>query len=231
VKNDHRNPELSQLSDDLLAEIDPSLDIPETIQRHVLAFQANRANGTDREILGLPEGADANAVKRAYFALSRQFHPDRYFGKNIGVYEDRLGAVFQQISDAYHGLTSALPKMAMAESLDRPESVEESAPDAAAKAEAEARNEAEKRAQGERARVARRKARREALERARKRRPFNPYRSRAETLLDEVERQLERKAFKDADGTLRLAKSFVQGDRALKRRLKELRKKLEGCRA
>ncbi|MCL5278073.1 MAG: DnaJ domain-containing protein, partial [Deltaproteobacteria bacterium] len=40
-------------------------------------------------------------VKARFFELSKSFHPDRYFRKNIGRYGDMLTMIFKKISEAY----------------------------------------------------------------------------------------------------------------------------------
>ncbi|MBI5479806.1 MAG: DnaJ domain-containing protein, partial [Deltaproteobacteria bacterium] len=40
-------------------------------------------------------------IRRAYFRLSKEFHPDRYYGKDLGSYREMLGAVFKDISEAF----------------------------------------------------------------------------------------------------------------------------------
>ena len=58
-------------------------------------------------LLGVAPGADKKAVKRAYFALSKEFHPDRFFRKNIGDYERKLAQVFNAVKEAYETLDGA----------------------------------------------------------------------------------------------------------------------------
>ena len=50
-------------------------------------------------------GADAKAVKRAYFELSKEFHPDRYFRREIGSFAERLERIFKKIVEAYELLS------------------------------------------------------------------------------------------------------------------------------
>ncbi|MBN1961715.1 MAG: DnaJ domain-containing protein [Deltaproteobacteria bacterium] len=53
------------------------------------------------ELYGSPSNVD---IKRAYFAQSRRFHPDRYFGKNLGIFKARLENIFKVIKAAYEVL-------------------------------------------------------------------------------------------------------------------------------
>jgi hypothetical protein len=57
-------------------------------------------------LLGVPPGSDGKVLKRAYFNLSKDVHPDRYYGKQLGSFADRLAAVFEAVSRAYARLTA-----------------------------------------------------------------------------------------------------------------------------
>jgi hypothetical protein len=57
-------------------------------------------------LLGVPNGSDKNILKRAYFKLSKDVHPDRFYGKQLGSFADRLSVVFEAVSRAYARLTS-----------------------------------------------------------------------------------------------------------------------------
>src|SRR5215475_10921449 len=63
--------------------LDPSLDLPLELQRRILDFEA-RLDRPYHDLLGVAVDADARAIKRAFFALSKEFHPDRYFRRNVG---------------------------------------------------------------------------------------------------------------------------------------------------
>jgi len=56
------------------------------------------------ELLGLSPGADAAMVKRAYFAASKELHPDRYYGKDLGGFRDKLSDIFAQLTRAFEQL-------------------------------------------------------------------------------------------------------------------------------
>lgn len=58
------------------------------------------------EVLGVKREADANAVKKAYYALSRDFHPDSFAGLNLGSAQQKLEHVFGVIQDANDTLTN-----------------------------------------------------------------------------------------------------------------------------
>lgn len=57
-------------------------------------------------VLGVPRGADAKTLKRAYFKLSKDIHPDRYYGKQLGGMKDLITQVFEAVNRAYERLTS-----------------------------------------------------------------------------------------------------------------------------
>jgi len=56
-------------------------------------------------LLELNPGAGASDVKRAYFKLSKEFHPDRWRTKELGEYRERLVAVFKELSRGYKFLS------------------------------------------------------------------------------------------------------------------------------
>jgi hypothetical protein len=68
-------------------------------------------------LLELGRAADKREVKRAYFKLSKEFHPDRYFGKELGDYRARLTKIFQAIKSAFELLSDDERRTAYDESM------------------------------------------------------------------------------------------------------------------
>ncbi len=80
--------------------VDCSLQIDVEIQEQILSFEA-KLDRSYYEILGVAPDANDRAIKRAYFQLSKIFHPDRYFGREIGDFAARLDRVFKKVALAY----------------------------------------------------------------------------------------------------------------------------------
>jgi hypothetical protein len=57
------------------------------------------------QLLGVERTADLKEIKRAYFRLSKEFHPDRYFGKDLGEYGPKLSKIFQAVKQAFELLS------------------------------------------------------------------------------------------------------------------------------
>ncbi|MBL8625433.1 MAG: tetratricopeptide repeat protein [Myxococcales bacterium] len=62
------------------------------------------AAGDPWALVGVPSGSDKKVIKRAFFERSKLFHPDRYYGRQLGPWAQRLHAVFDAISAAHADL-------------------------------------------------------------------------------------------------------------------------------
>ena len=87
---------------DAMAE---DVDIPVDERDRILTMHRRIRTGDSLAILGITDAADKKAIKRAYFQLSKDFHPDRFYGKRTGSFAARLTAIFEAISRAYAELT------------------------------------------------------------------------------------------------------------------------------
>jgi curved DNA-binding protein CbpA len=99
------------------AALDPDLDIGIDVQRRILEFEA-RLQGSYHEILGVARDADARQIKRAYFKLSKEYHPDRYFRRKIGAYGAHLERIFKRVLEAYELLSDPATRAEVEKSLD-----------------------------------------------------------------------------------------------------------------
>ena len=59
------------------------------------------------QVLGLTRSADKKAIRASYFEMSRLFHPDTYFGKELGPFKAQMVAVFKRLTEAYETLSRA----------------------------------------------------------------------------------------------------------------------------
>lgn len=80
-------------------------DLDDAARRRVLALMRLLDTHDPHALLGVAPGADARTLKRAYFQLSKEVHPDRYYGKRLGSFAERLSRVFEATSRAYATLT------------------------------------------------------------------------------------------------------------------------------
>lgn len=89
-------------------EVNPSLDCeldPAIAER--VADLSSRIHKLDfYEMLGVERDADKDAVKRAFYQLAPLFHPDRYYGKNLGDFRRAMEFVFGRITLAFDTLSS-----------------------------------------------------------------------------------------------------------------------------
>jgi hypothetical protein len=80
------------------------LEIDEELQKRIndMYHRADKLN--HYELLGVSMEADRGEIRKAYFALSKTFHPDAYFGKELGAYKAQMEVVFRKATDAYEAL-------------------------------------------------------------------------------------------------------------------------------
>jgi len=87
------------------AELDEPVDLDKDRRRKVLDTYYRLSTLSHYELLGIEQSADKKAVKAAYFELVNDFHPDRYFGKNLGSFKPKLERLFARVTEAHDVLT------------------------------------------------------------------------------------------------------------------------------
>jgi hypothetical protein len=78
----------------------------------ILTMHRRIRGGDALAVLGIGDVSDKKEIKRAYFALSKEFHPDRYYRKRVGSFGARLTEIFEAINRAYAELTEDKPRRA-----------------------------------------------------------------------------------------------------------------------
>ncbi len=97
---------LQNPSPEELAALAEDAEIDDTDRRRILTLERLLPKQDPYMLLGVAQGADAKALKRAYFLLSKEIHPDRYYGKKLGSFATRMSHVFEETSRAYARLTT-----------------------------------------------------------------------------------------------------------------------------
>jgi curved DNA-binding protein CbpA len=57
-------------------------------------------------LLGIAQTADRKEIKRAYYAIAPDYHPDKFYGKNLGSFKPMMEAIFGQLTFVYETLSS-----------------------------------------------------------------------------------------------------------------------------
>jgi curved DNA-binding protein CbpA len=74
-------------------------------KQEILARERTLESHNHYQVLGLEPGAEIQQIKEAYYELSRRFHPDRFYAKNLGSFRARVERIFRRIHDAYSVLS------------------------------------------------------------------------------------------------------------------------------
>lgn len=87
------------------SELDEEVELNLQKKRQILdAFY--RLDSSDYyELLNVERHAEKKEIKGAYYQVVSLFHPDKYFGKNLGTFKGKLERIFQTLTEAHDTLT------------------------------------------------------------------------------------------------------------------------------
>lgn len=86
-------------------ELEEDVDLPYERRKQLLDLYYRLDEVDYYEALGVLYTADKKEIRAAYFALSKVFHPDSMFRKNLGSFKPKMVAVFQYLTEAYETLS------------------------------------------------------------------------------------------------------------------------------
>ncbi|HEY3495596.1 MAG TPA: DnaJ domain-containing protein [Polyangiaceae bacterium] len=92
------------------AELDEPVDLELARKRQILDAFYSLDRLSHYELLGVEAKAEKKAIKTAYFELVNHFHPDRYFGKNLGSFKGKLEKLFTRVTEAHDVLTRGVAR-------------------------------------------------------------------------------------------------------------------------
>lgn len=97
---------VDELSDEERAAMAEDVILGEATKLRVLALLRIVRTGDLHAILGVDPDVNKRALKRAYFKMSKEFHPDRYYGKKTGSFGEWLSAIFEAANQAFEVLSN-----------------------------------------------------------------------------------------------------------------------------
>lgn len=86
-------------------ELDEAADLPLERKRQILDLFYRMPKLDYYELLGVAYTAERKEIRAAYFALSKAFHPDSMFRKELGSFKAKMSSVFQALTEAYETLS------------------------------------------------------------------------------------------------------------------------------
>jgi curved DNA-binding protein CbpA len=86
------------------SELDEDVDVPPDKRRKVLDVYYRLDELSHYAVLGVEPTADKKAIKSAYYQAAAEYHPDKYFRKNMGSYKAKLEAIFSRVTVAHDTL-------------------------------------------------------------------------------------------------------------------------------
>jgi actin-like ATPase involved in cell morphogenesis len=96
--------DLSARERELLAE---EVELEPWEKRRILAVVRALESSDYLDLLSLAPGASNRELKRAYYDLSRQLHPDRFYGRRLGSFAPVLDRVFAAVSQVVKSLSDS----------------------------------------------------------------------------------------------------------------------------
>ncbi|MBL4635035.1 MAG: DnaJ domain-containing protein [Kofleriaceae bacterium] len=94
-------PALVNGSEEELAALAMENILDANTRRRIIEFRRMKSVATLFDMLEIEDDSDKRTVKRAYFRLSKEFHPDRYYNKELGPFEPWLAEVFKMVTQAF----------------------------------------------------------------------------------------------------------------------------------
>jgi tetratricopeptide (TPR) repeat protein len=95
-------------------------DLPEELARRIDSLYERLSTIDHFTLLGIPRSATRSQVRHAFLGLAPQFHPDKYFGKQLGPYSAKMQRVFAQMSVAHDTLANDERRAEYARTLPPP---------------------------------------------------------------------------------------------------------------
>jgi hypothetical protein len=89
------------------AELIEAPDLPQKTKERIVRLHRRIKKLDPYELLGVSPNADGVTTKLAFSAASKELHPDRYYGKNLGSFKSKLATIFARMTEAMQSIEKA----------------------------------------------------------------------------------------------------------------------------
>ena len=86
-------------------ELEEPCDLTLAQKKRILRAEWLFENRSYHAVLGVRLEADAASIKKSYFKVSRDFHPDAHFRKELGSFKSKTERIFRELKEAYATLS------------------------------------------------------------------------------------------------------------------------------
>ena len=125
----------------------PLSEQEESLRQRVDSVYARLGSLGMHELLEIDASSDSSVVKKNYFRLTKEFHPDRFFAAADDTVKEKLTAIFDAVTRAYEALKDDKPRRDYFSSLKMPKKAK--GPEGPGKAEEQFRRGVEELKQGD----------------------------------------------------------------------------------
>jgi len=82
-----------------------AVELQDIEKRRIILMMRLVSGGDYFALLGVTRGVDKRELKRAYFRVSKEFHPDRHYGQILGSFGPCLHRIFECANEAFEVLS------------------------------------------------------------------------------------------------------------------------------
>ncbi len=98
--------DLDDLDDEEAAALAVEVELSEDLKRRIIIMRRRASRVDYFTLFGVEPDAGRRELKRAYFRLSKEFHPDRYYRRDTGPFGPWLAEIFATVNDAFEVLSN-----------------------------------------------------------------------------------------------------------------------------
>lgn len=80
---------------------DPTLEVDADFLERVEDIQKKIDSGVYYSVLGIEKAAPLNEIKKAYYKLAKEFHPDKHLNLPSKAFKNRLNSIFSRLTAIY----------------------------------------------------------------------------------------------------------------------------------